>query len=118
MNEVKTRKCPNCGAPVSGSICHYCGQQFEETSGQSADETVEVIRPKRNVLDVILIVFGSLWVFITIAAAIELRYYHPAEMAAIVLLASPGIVLLLIGFRRKKTVILKGTLSKNRKKLK
>ena len=22
--------CPNCGAPVSGSVCEYCGTKFRE----------------------------------------------------------------------------------------
>ena len=100
---MKTKKCPSCGAPLSGSVCSYCGQQFEEPSalspapGRTAGTKIQVIRPKRIVL----------------AVAVDLRYYHPAEIAAVLLAASPGIVLLLIGFRKKKTVIVEEASEEN-----
>ena len=44
---------------------------------------------------------------IVIAVAIELKYWRgAAEMAAVLMLASPALVLLLIGFRRKKPKLL------------
>ena len=27
-NELTARACPNCGAPVRGSVCEYCGSIF------------------------------------------------------------------------------------------
>lgn len=27
---LSPRTCPNCGAPVSGSVCEYCGSVFEK----------------------------------------------------------------------------------------
>lgn len=116
---MKTKKCPSCGAPLSGSVCSYCGQQFEEPSalspapGRTAGTKIQVIRPKRSILDKILIFLGGVWVLIVLAVAVDLRYYHPAEIAAVLLAASPGIVLLLIGFRKKKTVIVEEASEEN-----
>ncbi len=28
MNQIQSRNCPNCGAPVRGSDCEYCGTVF------------------------------------------------------------------------------------------
>ncbi len=109
---MKSHKCPNCGAPVSGGKCAYCGQIFlqkEEMSVplvlKSSDSDVEMIRPGRNLMDKMMIVLGAIWVGLVIAVAVELQYWHSlTEMFAAALLASPGIVLLQIGFRRKKAV--------------
>ena len=27
--EIKMKNCPNCGAPITGRICSYCGTKFE-----------------------------------------------------------------------------------------
>ena len=100
-------KCPNCGAPMRGDVCSYCGSAGEPAApapvltperGENSDS-----RGKRNVLDLILITLGGLWCLIVVAVIIELNYWSPVELTAALLLAAPGIVLLLIGFRRKKT---------------
>ena len=62
----------------------------------------EMSRGKRNLLDIILIALGVLWCLICLACIIELGFWSPLELSAGLLLASPGIVCLLIGFRRKK----------------
>ena len=92
------KKCPNCGAPFSEGKCPYCGT--ETVKAETSDAKPEG-RGKRSLPEKILIFMGALWCLICLAAAIELRYWRPAELAATLLLASPGIVLLLIGFRRK-----------------
>lgn len=30
--------CPNCGAPVAGVMCEYCGTVFSDTSGKMERE--------------------------------------------------------------------------------
>ncbi len=116
---MTVRKCPGCGAPVSGSVCGYCGTAFSEERppAQSPQDRaapavpeVQVVTPKRTLLDKILIFFGALWVLTFLAAATSLDdWWHPVSLIAALLGASPGIVLLLLGFRRKKQkVIVKG----------
>lgn len=75
-----------------------------------AEAAVQVIKPKRSVLDIILIFFGILWILTILGATFTLdEWWHPAMLVAALLTASPGIVLLLIGFRPKKQkVITKG----------
>ena len=97
-------KCPNCGAPISGQTCAYCGSEHAASYAPPAPLQVRetAIRGKRNVLDWILIFFGSVWCFIILAVVMDLGYWRPAELIAALMAASPGIVLLLIGCRRKK----------------
>ena len=98
-------KCPNCGAPMQGNVCAYCGADHTpppQPQPQAAVPAREAGRGKRNLLDIILIVLGGLWCLGSLSAALELSFTSPVEWAAALLLASPGIVLLLIGFRRKK----------------
>ena len=92
-------KCPNCGAPMSGPVCAYCGSD-QTRAAESGRATSS--RGKRNLLDMILIALGVIWCLIVLAVIIDLGYWMPAELAAGLLMASPGIVCLLIGFRRKK----------------
>ncbi len=112
---MAVKKCPGCGAPVSGSVCTYCGTTWAEAQPPAeksapAEAAVQVIKPKRSVLDIILIFFGILWILTILGATFTLdEWWHPAMLVAALLTASPGIVLLLIGFRPKKQkVITKG----------
>ena len=116
-------KCPNCGAPVTGNACIYCGQDFSARPAETArgetpapsgknpgegtrergENNGPAPRQKRNALDMILIVLGSLWLLMIFAVQAELEYWHSLiEIMAVLLTACPGIVLLLIGLRRKK----------------
>ena len=99
-------KCPNCGAPIHGDACAYCGTAVQSPGSkarQSVDAALQQGRGRRSILDIILIALGAVWLVIVIAVAIELKYWRgAAEMAAVLMLASPALVLLLIGFRRKK----------------
>lgn len=36
--EKKICNCPNCGAPISGYICEYCGTEFEKPRKKLSDE--------------------------------------------------------------------------------
>jgi len=128
MSGIRKMACPGCGAPLpavdetGNTTCAYCGQQLAgkdrlAVKGQPAKETaapvpeVRIVRPKRNALDIILIVLGSIWCVIVLAVAVDLKYWHSAvEILAALMLAAPGIVLLLIGFRRKKNKIVRGEL--------
>ena len=92
-------KCPNCGAPMSGAVCTYCGSSRNQALEGGKEK---MSRGKRNLLDIILIALGVLWCLICLACIIELGFWSPLELSAGLLLASPGIVCLLIGFRRKK----------------
>ena len=114
MPELKGLRCPACGAPVSGAegsretSCVYCGSGIRIEEKKSGEPEIVVIRPKRNALDIILIVLGSLWVLLVVSVIIYGRICRTAsEFIAGLLLCSPGIVLLLIGFRRKKATILR-----------
>ncbi len=99
-------KCPNCGAPIHGDACAYCGTAVRSPGSkarQDADAVLQQGRGKRSILDLILISVAAIWLVIVIAVAIELKYWRGvAEIAAVLMLASPAMVLLLIGFRRKK----------------
>ncbi len=41
MTRMNARTCPNCGAPVSGTVCQYCG---------SADERIFELEPGTPVM--------------------------------------------------------------------
>ena len=128
MSGIRKMACPCCGASLPAAdetgktVCAYCGQQLsvkdqpqvkeqpEKKTAEPAPE-VRIIRPKRNALDIILIVLGGLWCLIVLAVAIDLKYWKRlTEIIAALMLAAPGIVLLLIGFRRKKVKIVRGGL--------
>ena len=92
-------KCPNCGAPMTGETCAYCGSV---SARLPAEKQEKISRGKRNALDWILIVIGVLWCLVVLNVIIDLGYWRPIELTAGLFAASPGIVCLLIGFRRKK----------------
>ena len=115
---MKMKKCPSCGAPVSGTVCAYCGQTFMEERQpgekpspprEAAPVTTEiqVIKPRRNALDLILIFIGAMWIFIILAAGFSIGIDSGATVAAILIAAAPGIILLLIGCRKKKHTVVK-----------
>lgn len=91
-------KCPNCGASVSGAVCSYCGTP---AAPETVPEKKTEGRGKRTVLDIFLIVLGALWALVVLAVVIDLQYWRPMELVAALMLAAPGIVLLLVGFRKK-----------------
>ena len=99
-------KCPNCGAPMKGNACAYCGTtRAAARSAARKDEarTAPSGRGKRNLLDKILIALGSIWCLICAGVGLDLKYWHSlTEILAALMAASPGIVLILIGGRRKK----------------
>lgn len=112
------KKCPSCGAPVSGLTCTYCGLSFAEEQqkqaepsppqGKTLSVTTEVreTRTKRSLLDKILIFLGGMWVLVVMAAAANLKYWSSGtEIAAVLVAAAPGILFLLVGFRKKKVII-------------
>ena len=99
-------KCPNCGAPMRGNTCPYCGTTGAETPAAPRNDPPQAApsgRGKRTLLDIILITLGSIWCLICLAVGIELKYWHSLiEILTTLMAASPGIVLILIGGRRKK----------------
>ena len=99
-------KCPNCGAPMSGATCIYCGSTSAAVSSSvpasESSGSEKITWGNRNLLDKILIFLGAFWCIIILVVAVDLAYWRPVEVIAAFLAASPGIVLLLIGFRRKK----------------
>ena len=101
-------KCPNCGAPMRGNACPYCGTTQAEAPAASGKESPQAVpsgRGKRNLIDKILLVLGSIWCLICLVVGIDLQYWHSlTEIIATLMAASPGIVLILIGGRRKKEV--------------
>ena len=115
MKHITGLHCPNCGAPLQmaegakENFCQYCGQRLRVTEKEQpgALPEVTIIRPKRNVLDIILIALGGVWVLMVLLVIIDLQYWKSAtEFLAALLLAAPGIVLLMIGLRRKKPRVL------------
>ena len=98
-------KCPNCGAPISGAVCIYCGTPVTTEAAED-----QLSRGKRTSLDRVLIVAGILWCVLVLYVSVDLAVKEPpagigeflAGALAALMTASPGIVLLLIGFRRKK----------------
>ncbi len=87
---------------MSGAACSYCGSTTATGPASVLSESQKISWGNRNLLDKVLIVLGSIWCIIILAVAIELKYWRPLELTAVLLAASPGIVFLLIGFRRKK----------------
>ena len=122
MDQIKGLRCPSCGAPLPPdqgereTACGYCGQRLlvrekPEENGVPQKPEILIIRPKRNALDIILICLGTIWCIIVLAVFIDMKYWkNMTEIVAALLLAAPGIVLLLIGFRRKKVKIIRGEL--------
>lgn len=95
-------KCPNCGAPMSGRICAYCGTAAAP-SAPEAEQPDAASRGKRNALDIVLIVIGTFWLLLLFGAVVDMKMWSgAAEIVAVLMLASPGALLLLIGCRRKK----------------
>ena len=101
-------KCPNCGAPMSGATCIYCGSTSATApvtapASSPSSDYEKITWGNRSLPDKILIILGGLWCLIVLVVAIELAYWRPVEIIATLIAASPGIVLLMIGFRRKKS---------------
>ena len=91
------KKCPNCGAPVSGHTCAYCGQEFTPSPDPAA-EAAETVRKGRK-----QIILGIILLIPTAAAMIDLQYWHDIyEILADLLLSLPGIILLWMGIRKVK----------------
>ena len=114
MPELKGLRCPACGAPVAripgaqteSTRCIYCGSGIRIEEKKDHEPEILVVTPTRNVLDFILITLGALWILLVVAVVIGGRICtRPSEWIASLLICSPGIVLLLIGFRRKKTTV-------------
>ena len=126
MPELKGLRCPACGAPLNEEQgdgpwqfhgcgtkglsptfrCSYCGSGIRIEEKKDHEPEILVVTPKRNVLDFILITLGALWILLVVAVVIGGRICtRPSEWIASLLICSPGIVLLLIGFRRKKTTV-------------
>ena len=97
-------KCPNCGAPMSGTTCAYCGSTRtpETARGPEGGQERNGGRGQRNVFDWILILLGGLWCLIIFSVAMDIGFRKSSEWVAGITAALPGIILLLIGFRRKK----------------
>ncbi len=96
-------KCPNCGAPINGKFCSYCGTSVPaEPADGTGSAGKKTGRGKRSALDIVLIALGAIWCLIAFAVAVDLQYWRQlSEIIAAFFLAAPGIVLLLIGCRRK-----------------
>ncbi len=119
MSEIKVLKCPNCGAPLNNDgsnkeiVCPYCGSACrisvpDDNSSASKEAQVILVKRKRNAFDKILIFFGGIWVIITAVVMTDLHYWTDfVGFIAGLLFASPGITLLLIGFRRKKPKLIR-----------
>jgi len=112
MPELKGLRCPACGAPVAryqGAPevqCSYCGSGIRIEEKKNHEPEILVITPKRNILDFILIILGILWILLVVAVVISGKLCNnAAELFACILICSPGVILLLIGFRRKKATI-------------
>ena len=114
MPELKGLRCPACGAPVAripvahmeSTRCTYCGSGIRIEEKKDHEPEILVVTPKRNILDIILITLGILWILLVAAVVISGRICSStAEVIACLLICSPGVVLLLIGFRRKKTTV-------------
>ena len=120
MEKVRKNSCPGCGAPLppangDGAVtCVYCGQHLAVKAipgkKKAIPETeVRIIRPKRNALDYILITLGIVWCVVMAAFVIDRQYWRKAsDIIAALFLTTPGILLLMIGFRRKKVKIVRG----------
>ena len=98
-------KCPNCGAPMKGNACAYCGttKAAARAARKDAAGTASSGRGRRSLLDIILITLGAIWCLICAGVGLDLKYWHSlTEILAALMAASPGMVLILIGSRRKK----------------
>lgn len=45
MSKMKETNCPNCGAPIVGSKCEYCGTAFsnrDDTTSSSSEQWIRV----------------------------------------------------------------------------
>ena len=99
------KKCPNCGAPVSGRQCAYCGQEFGAPPAppEQPAQTEQAAPGRLGFLDIVLIILGSSWIVLVAAAAIELRYWKELnEIISVLLLMSPGILLIQFGRRKRR----------------
>lgn len=54
MNELN---CPNCGAPIKGDECEYCGTVFRQRKNE--EENTILLRQRRNEINNTYEIYGS-----------------------------------------------------------